>query len=368
MKRPRILTAIAVSALALVATACLPNDPGPAGLYRGEQADIHPVVTATGQPITWGSAPNIDQHYGAILYADTPIQMADPRPALLANGNQPLRMWRADPNDGRTGRPAILWFHGGGFALGIDSMANLAQSNGKDYAQRGYVSFSVEYRTDTTLVGAGTPQSRPPALCQWVQDNRDPSNPLWVDRAAQCSRNVQAALADALGAVRYLRTHAAEYGIDPNKIAVAGFSAGAVIADDVAYQHEAVGTTAYFPGDLLSVEKSRVQAAIGASGCVPASQLGETSPIGTGDAPTSYIQSRYDPALDYACAAATVTEARSHGLTAELTSYCTENAHAQNLYNAHKDATDDQWTTFLARELGLYGNEPPPTAAPVCTN
>jgi len=61
-----------------------------------------------------------------------------------------------------------------------------------------------------------------------------------------------------------------------------------------------------------------------------------------------------------------VLTARSKGLVAELTSYCSENGHAAALYATHKEATDEQWTTFLARELKLYQGMRPPSSAPVC--
>lgn len=136
--KPWSLVAVVV-VVATAAAGCLAKDPGPSGLYRGKQASIHPVVMPKGAPVTWGSAPVIDDHYGGTLYAGTAIEQTDPRPAALANGNEPLRLWVADSHDGRTNRPAILWFHGGGFAVGIDSMYGLANGTAKDYAQRGYV-------------------------------------------------------------------------------------------------------------------------------------------------------------------------------------------------------------------------------------
>jgi hypothetical protein len=81
----------------------------------------------------------------------------------------------------------------------------------------------------------------------------------------------------------------------------------------------------------------------------------------------SFIHSKFDPAVPYSCVATTVTTARSKGLVAELTSYCDESLHAENLYAAHKAATDDQWTTFLARELHIYSGMRPPSADPVCS-
>jgi acetyl esterase/lipase len=351
----------------LVATgaACLPPNPGPDGLYLGKQSDIQPVVTPKAQPTTWGSAPPIDEHYGGILYEGTSLETQDPRPPLNPDGTEPLRLWVANPNNGVANRPAIIWLHGGGFAVGIDSMYGLANGTGKDYAQRGYVSFSVEYRIDTTLIGSG---QRPPSLCQWVQDNIDPGDPVWVARYEQCKRNIIAAQRDVQGAIRYIRQHAATYGVDPSKIAVGGFSAGAVTALNAAYRGDDVGTSPYFTGDEVSVQQSKVQAAIGASGCAYPESFDNPVPayIGAGDAPISLIHAEIDGAVPYGCAAVTVHAARDAGLVAELTSYCDQAGHAANLYNAHKDATDEQWTTFLARELKLYSGMWAPSADPTC--
>ena len=45
-------------------------------------------------------------------------------------------------------------------------------------------------------------------------------------------------LADAKAAVSYVRTHAAEYKIAPNRIGVMGFSAGGTITTDIAYNYD----------------------------------------------------------------------------------------------------------------------------------
>jgi acetyl esterase/lipase len=223
------------------------------------------------------------------------------------------------------------------------------------------VSISVEYRIDTTLIGTQSGANRPPSLCQWVQDNENPGDPLWQQRYEQCRRNIRAAQYDTQGAVRWIRAHAANYGIDPNKIAVGGFSAGAVTAANLAYRGDDVGTLQYFAGDDRSVPASKVQAAFGASGCEY-----EPASIGTGDAPVSFIHSKYDVAVPYDCMAATVTTARGLGLVAELTSYCNSNLHAEKLYTPNQAATDAQWTSFLARELKIYSGVRPPSDDPIC--
>jgi predicted esterase len=263
-------------------------------------------------------------------------------------------------------RPAIIWLHGGGFAVGIDSMYALANGTGKEYAQRGYVGFSVEYRTDTTLVGVETDAGRPPSLCQWVQDNENPGDPTWEARREQCKRNIIAAQHDIQGAVRWIRNHAAAYDVDATRIAVGGFSAGAVTSANLAYRSNDVGSIRYFNGDDLSVAESQVQAAIGASGCLYSVDGGPLTEVGAGDAPISFIHSKLDRAVPYECVVNTVTTARSKGFVAELTSYCTERGHAAGLYALHKASTDEQWTTFLARQLNIYSGMRSPSADPVC--
>lgn len=47
------------------------------------------------------------------------------------------------------------------------------------------------------------------------------------------------AVADGQQAIRVLRSHAAEYGIDPNRIGILGFSAGGYLTVAVALQHDA---------------------------------------------------------------------------------------------------------------------------------
>ena len=91
-------------------------------------------------------------------------------------------------------RPALVLIHGGGWTGGDPSVFFPAA---RYFASRGVPSFSIGYR----LVRPGT---------------NDPT-------VADC-------LADCRSAVRYLRTHAKEYGIDPNKIAVLGDSAGGHLA------------------------------------------------------------------------------------------------------------------------------------------
>ncbi|PAW66311.1 MAG: hypothetical protein B9S34_08475 [Opitutia bacterium Tous-C1TDCM] len=92
--------------------------------------------------------------------------------------------------------PALVWIHGGGWTGGTKN-ENRAKEIGTTLAAAGYVVASIDYR-----LGAGA----------WPQNLRDCKN-----------------------AVRFLRAHAAKYGIDPQRIAVGGGSAGGHLALMVAY-------------------------------------------------------------------------------------------------------------------------------------
>lgn len=87
--------------------------------------------------------------------------------------------------------PAVVWIHGGGWTSGDKAQAR-EKNVGAVLAGWGYVVASINYK-----MGAGA----------WPQN-----------------------LEDCKNAVRFLRVHAAEYHLDPERIAVAGGSAGGHLA------------------------------------------------------------------------------------------------------------------------------------------
>lgn len=104
--------------------------------------------------------------------------------------------------DTETRRPLVIWIHGGGFSGGNrGQMTNFAT----DSAKRGFVSASISYRIR-------------------------PGFNIYTASAGQQLGTIHDATRDAQGAVRFFREHAAEYGIDPDRIMVGGYSAGAVIS------------------------------------------------------------------------------------------------------------------------------------------
>jgi len=105
-------------------------------------------------------------------------------------GNEAWKLDLAMPTDrGDAPRPAIVFIHGGGWTKGDKRGTGIGAV--LDFAAKGYVCISVNYRLD-----AGK----------------------------------KACVEDVKCAVRWLRAHAEQYNIDPNRIGAAGNSAGGHLA------------------------------------------------------------------------------------------------------------------------------------------
>lgn len=126
-------------------------------------------------------------------------------------------------------RPALIFLHGGGFMGG--SKADFAAAL-RTAAAHDYVAISVQYRL-TKPATAAPPRNQFPA-----------------------------ALHDVKSAIRWARTHASEYGIDPDRIGVIGFSAGASLALLAAATEPADGLEGpAAPYDVSSAVQAAVAAA-----------------------------------------------------------------------------------------------------------
>jgi len=116
------------------------------------------------------------------------------------------------PNgDTETNRPVVLLAHGGGFFAGTKenpAMIRLAEN----LAKRGYVAASITYHLAS-------------GFAEMLDSNR-------------ATALVMKAIGDGRAAIRYMRKSAANgnvFGINPDKIFIAGNSAGAVIALHVGF-------------------------------------------------------------------------------------------------------------------------------------
>jgi dienelactone hydrolase len=68
------------------------------------------------------------------------------------------------------------------------------------------------------------------------------------DPFAKAMASAEVAQSDAQAAIRFLRSRAAEFGIDPQRIGIAGYSAGSITAFQVGYRYEFTGDNTDNPG------------------------------------------------------------------------------------------------------------------------
>ena len=149
---------------------------------------------------------------------------------------------------------------------------------------------------------------------------------------SNCGVAIQEAAADAQAAVGFLRMNAATYGIDPNRIAIGGSSAGAITALNVGYSSS-------------EDPSARVRAAVSLSGA----QLG-VGTISPGDAPAIDFHCTTDPLVPYQWAVNTINAAKAQGLDAFLESW-NETCHVP--YTEHRQQILDQSRNFLWWEMDL---------------
>ncbi|MGN6556033.1 MAG: alpha/beta hydrolase [Verrucomicrobiota bacterium] len=139
------------------------------------------------------NAPTVTAHKAAL-----PAQKTDANVETLVYKQvegKSLRLFVDKPSDWKSTdkRPGIVFYFGGGWVGG--SPSQFARQS-QYLASRGMVGVRVEYRT------LGEDTKGPPTIC----------------------------CADAKSAMRYVRAHASELGIDPDRIAAAGGSAGGHLA------------------------------------------------------------------------------------------------------------------------------------------
>jgi acetyl esterase/lipase len=234
----RRLVAIAVlfAALVLLAGCTLPPPPGAAPLrYR----DVVFSSVGVTRDLTYGSAPGAD---------GSPVS---------------LKLDLYQPSGDTVGqRPAVVYVHGGGFCCG-DKSGGATFAN--YFTQRGYVAVSINYRLLVSQGCGGQP------------------NP-----SQECIDAALAAQHDAQAAVRWLRANAATYRIDPNRIAIAGSSAGAVTSLLVDWRKEDPGTSGN-PG-----YSSTVRGAVSISGGAPTNEW-----ITADDGPAIFFHGTVDRTVPY---------------------------------------------------------------------
>jgi carboxylesterase type B len=279
MRLRRLLPLVAL--FAIIAAGCDWPDIFPPGSGQVRYRDqVFSAVTVTNN-VTYGSAVNLS---GQTI-------------TLQLDMYQPT-------GDTVTSRPAIVWVHGGSFSGGSKTSAELVDE-ATTFAKLGFVNVSINYRLES---------------------------PGCSGSFSNCGQAIQEAWADAQTAVRFMRTNAATYGIDPNRIAIGGSSAGGITALNVGY------ASAEDPS-------ASVRAAQSISGAKLSS-----SAVSAGDAAALDFHCTTDPLVSYQSAVNTVNAAKAQGLDAFLESW---DATCHVPYAEHRQQILDQSRNFLWWEMNL---------------
>jgi len=280
MRMPRVLLPI-FAVLAVLAAGCdWPNIAPPGTAPVRYRDPIFNAVTVTSN-VTYGSAVNLEKKTVTLQ-----LDMYQPT------------------GDKFTARPAIVWVHGGSFCCGTKTSPELVDE-ATAFSKEGYLNVSIDYRLES---------------------------PGCSGSFSNCIAAIQEATADAQTAVRFLRTNAVTYGIDPNRIAIGGSSAGAITALNVGYSSS-------------EDPSARVRAAVSLSGA----QLA-VGTISAGDAPALDFHCTTDPLVSYSLAVSTINSAKALGLDAFLESW-NETCHVP--YAEHRQQILDQSRNFLWWEMDL---------------
>ena len=142
--------------------------------------------------------------------------------------------------DTAVNRPAVIWVHGGFFIRGSKTDSWYKEAR-EQYARAGYVVFSINYRLNETLPEGLPGVIQTLRLEEYIQEAKD-------------------AAEDAQAAVRWVRHNAADWGVNPNQIAISGHSAGGIISQMVGFNSE-------HPGDSNPLtESSRPDAVVASAG------------------------------------------------------------------------------------------------------
>jgi acetyl esterase/lipase len=244
-----------------------------------------------------------------VAYGEAIDEFGQPQ-TLLMNVYQP-------EGDTDPARPVVVVIHGGGFTDGGRNASNVVELSGR-LARRGYVAATITYR----LREAGFPEEDRPEVIRDAQH-------------------------DAQAAIRWFRSHAAEYDLDPDRISIAGFSAGAATSLAAAYNSDDPGDSGN-PGFT-----SDVSVVIDISGGV------DVSAIDAGEPPVLVIHGTADSTAPYSYALDIVERAGEVGVTVEFHPL-EGKPHAK--FDAHMDSITDWSAQFLYNYVVL--DEPPLTATP----
>jgi acetyl esterase/lipase len=250
--------------------------------------DAAPSTTSTTEASTTTTAAAIDGRYREEVFDDVVVtaDIVYGQATGIDGAPEDLQLDLYVPEgDTETARPLAIVVHGGGFCCG-DKSGGVSPIMATHFAKLGYVAASLNYRLLAPNGCGGT------------------------NTGGSCTTAALEGIHDGQAAVRFLRDNAEEYGIDPDRIAISGESAGGVMA-------YGAGTWSDTPGESGTPGvSSAVQAFMSLSGGLPSGLFG-----GAGDSPGLFFASVGDPIVPYQWSVDSVAALDAGGVIAELITY-----------------------------------------------
>jgi acetyl esterase/lipase len=147
---------------------------------------------------------------------------------VVANVTKPSLTVFKPPSELKNGTAVVVCPGGGFMALSITSEGT---DVAKYLAARGVTAFVLKYR-----------------LAHTGEDATQEFTALFADRKKfdeTIGKIIPLAVADGLAAVTYVRQHASEWGVSPDRVGIVGFSAGGGVTAGVAFHYSAEGRPAF---------------------------------------------------------------------------------------------------------------------------
>ncbi len=144
----------------------------------------------------------------------------------------PLKLDVYYPDNNSTNRPVFMFIHGGGFTSGVKDGPEMVEM-ANYYASRGWVFFSIDYRTTEELGDVQQGMTQDEILTYY----KGTAPQEWIDttiQGAQSIDNLKQGIAmymaqrDSKAALRWIVAHSDIYKINTDYITVGGNSAGAI--------------------------------------------------------------------------------------------------------------------------------------------
>lgn len=163
-------------------------------------------------------------------------------------------------------------------------------------------------------------------------------------RPAGYERDV--AFLDATRAMRFVRAHAADYGVNPRRLGVIGFSAGSVIASKLGETFDAGAPQAADPVERVSSRPDFIVPVYGR----PTRQESEgIKPVPANTPPTFTVLTLGDATIDPQASLRELQALRQAGVEAELHVFGGDGAHGRGLHAG--DPYTGEWPSLLVNWL-----------------